>query len=461
MAYPISRRSLLAAAAIASPVLAAEALRRRPNILFIMADDLGLAHLGCYGQTKIPTPHIDSIAKQGMKFEVAYAGSPVCAPSRSVLMTGLHTGHTPVRANSGGVPLLPEDVTVARVLREAGYSTAMFGKWGLGDAGSTGEPTKQGFDEYFGYLHQVHAHRHYPEYLWHNGETVRLDERYAPDVIADRACGFLRRQRGAERPFFCYCPFTLPHVELAAPPAYVGRFKDRFLPEEPFADPRPGYARAEQPKAMLAAMVAHLDDSVGRLLATLKENGLDDDTLVMFTSDNGAQGGYGTHPEFFNATAGLRGVKTEFYEGGLRVPFLARWNGRIRAGSTTDQILAFWDVAPTLAELAGAPPMRCDGLSLRSTLLGGKNQLQHEHLYWEGPSRPNLTQAVRRDVWKMIRLPNGRTELFNLADDPAESRSVAETEPAIVRELTALAERSHGTPRPQVEPRYEVGRKYR
>ena len=473
MADRLSRRDFLSSAvsfalagALAGRALGAQA--RKPNIVFIMADDLGYGHLGCYGQKHIKTPHIDRMAKEGVRFTQCYAGSAVCAPSRSVLMTGLHAGHTPIRANGGGQALLPEDVTVAEVLKAAGYATGTFGKWGLGDWGTTGVPSKQGFDEYFGYLHQVHAHRYYVDYLWKNDERYPLAGnaggkrgQYSHDVIMEEALSFVRRNR--ERPFFLYLTLTIPHVELIVPEASMKEYLGKFE-ETPFDEPREGYADPTHPKATLAAMISHMDRGVGELMALLKELGIDEDTLVFFTSDNGAQGGYGSHPEFFEATGGLRGVKTQLYEGGIRVPMIARWPGKIAAGGVSELPWQHCDVMATLAEVAGAEaPKETDGISVVPALLGERDQRRHEYLYWElqnGPRAP-FQQAVRLGDWKGYRKRGGAAlELYDLKNDVGESKDVASRNPEVVAKIERIMKAARTEPRAQVEPALPPGKKF-
>jgi arylsulfatase A-like enzyme len=420
---------------------------RKPNIVFILADDLGYGELGCYGQKKIRTPHLDRLAAEGMRFTQCYAGSNVCAPSRSTLMTGLHTGHTPIRANGGGLSLAATDVTLPKVLQQAGYATGGFGKWGLGGENSVaqpGHPNRQGFDEFFGYLHQVHAHFYYPYFLWHNETKFFLPEnegkkraRYAHDVIHARVLDFIRRHK--DRPFFCYLPYTLPHVELVVPEDSLKPYRGQWK-EEPLPDPRPGYIGADEPYATFAGMVSRLDRHVGEIMKLLKELDLDEHTIVLFASDNGAQGGpWKRMTDFFEGNGALRGYKGQFYEGGIRVPLLARWPGHIKAGAVTDHVCAFWDMLPTVAEIAGAPcPANLDGLSFVPTLLGRGKQNQHEFLYWEYPTPRGPTQAVRMGDWKLVQAAQGKPfELYNLRTDPGESRDVADKQPEIVAKIKA------------------------
>jgi arylsulfatase A-like enzyme len=460
----------------------AEAPPRKPRIVLLLADDLGYGHLGCYGQKHIRTPRLDRMASEGMRFTQCYAGCTVCAPSRSVLMTGYHMGHTSVRLNSGGVPLRAEDKTIAEVLKPAGYTCGIFGKWGLGDAGTAGVPAKHGFDEHFGYLHQVHAHSHYPPYLWHNDKKVPLpgnsgnergltgDKRgtHSHTAVTEKALDFIRRNK--DRPFFCYVPFTLPHVELLAPEEDMKQYRGKFA-EKPYVDPRKHYTDQPQPRAAYAAMVSAVDRAAGEVLDLLKSLGIDEETLVLFSSDNGAQGGVGIDTDFFAATGGLRGFKTTMYEGGLRVPMIARWPGKIKAGAVSNQVWYFADMLPTLAELAGvSPPKGIDGLSVVPTLLGepGK-QAQHEYLYWELPqynakkkafASPPM-QALRMGNWKVVR-PKTATplELYDLVKDRGETTDVAGEHPEVMRRAEAILKSCRTEPRPQAEPLAPKGRAF-
>ncbi len=470
---PWLQRLLPAACCVALAVCSASAAETsKPNILFIMADDLGYGHLGCYGQKLIRTPHLDRFAGQGMRFTQCYAGSSVCAPSRSVLMTGLHGGHTPVRGNTGGIPLAPDDVTVAEVLQRAGYTTGLFGKWGLGEHGTAGVPYKQGFDEFFGYLHQIHAHFYYPEYLWLNATKCVLkgndgrSGRHAHDEITFRALDFIQRHR--DERFFLYVPFAVPHYELLVPEDSLAEYRGRF-PETPYRGRgRPAgypsdYGMQETPKAAIAAMITRMDRSVGRIIALLDRLDLSDNTIVFFTSDNGPSYGPGA-PAFFNASGGLRGVKASLFEGGIRVPMIVRWPGKVQAGKVSDHPWYFADVMPTLAELAGAePPKGIDGLSVVPTLLGeqvaGRKQPHHAFMYWEQDD----ARAVRMGNWKaVVRLGKDRRKLmlFDLSSDPAEKRDVAADHPDVVAKIEAYLKTARTEPRPQIEPKKPVGRQY-
>lgn len=439
----------------------------RPNIVVILADDLGYGDIGVNGQKRIKTPNIDRLAKEGMQFTQFYAGTSVCAPSRSSLMTGQHTGHTYIRGNKevkpeGQQPIADSVVTMAELLKKAGYNTAAFGKWGLGPVGSEGDPTRQGFDQFYGYNCQALAHRYYPDHLWNNGQKVVLNGNqdlkqardYAPDLIQKQALQFLNKQTG-KQPFFLFLPYTLPHAELLVPDdslfaQYKGKFDDK-----PFngADYGPdaktgGYTSQAYPRATFAAMVARLDLYVGQLMASLKAKGLDQNTLVIFTSDNGPHTEGGADPQFFNSGGGFRGVKRDLYEGGIREPFLARWPGVINPGSKSDYMGAFWDLFPTFAELAGAKSTTpIDGLSFVSSLTGRGTQQKHDYLYWEFHEGGGK-QAIRQGNWKAVRLqviqnPKGLVELYDLSKDPGETKNLAAQYPDKADELGRLMTSSH------------------
>lgn len=419
----------------------------RPNVIFILADDLGYGDLGCYGQQTIETPNLDRMATEGMIFTDHYAGSTVCAPSRCCLMTGLHTGHAWVRGNAR-IPLRPEDVTVAELMKQAGYTTGIIGKWGLGEPDSTGIPNRKGFDYWFGYLNQQHAHNYYPDYLWRNEEKVPLANKvnpvgaaggvatkrvqYSHDLFAAEALAFLDRNR--KQPFFLYLTFTTPHANNESKPDGM---------EVPSYNP---YADREWPNPQKghAAMITRMDRDIGRLFDRLKTLGLDEKTLVLFSSDNGPHKEGGADPAFFDSSGSLRGNKRDMYEGGIRVPLIARWPGRIAAGSGSDHVSAFWDFLPTCCELAGVPaPQGIDGLSFLPSLLGQPDRQQrHPYLYWEFHEQ-GKKQAVRMGDWKGVRLnvakdPNGPIELYNLRDDIGEERNVAAQHPEIVKQIAAI-----------------------
>ncbi len=439
-----ARRFLLFLAATVAVSTAAWAADERPNIIFVLADDLGYGDLGCYGQEKIHTPHLDQMAREGMRFTSFYAGSTVCAPSRCALMTGYHMGHALIRGNSKD-NLRPEDVTVAELLKGAGYTTGLTGKWGLGHEGSTGIPTRQGFDSFFGYLDQHHAHNYYPAFLVRNeqrfplknvvpgagpwGQGVASEKiEYSHELIMDEALRFIEQNQ--DRPFFLYLALTLPHANNEAGkqgmeiPDY-GAYQDRDWPE-----PQKGHA----------AMISRMDADVGRLFDLLRRTGIDDKTLVLFSSDNGPHAEGGNDPDFANSNGPLRGIKRSLHEGGIRVPLIARWPGRVAAGSTSEFVGAFWDVLPTLADLANVEnkaPRDIDGLSFLPTLLGQNEQEQHDALYWafyEGGGG----QAIRQGQWKAIQQPiHTPVRLYNLATDLGEEHDLADLRPRLVAQLTA------------------------
>ena len=425
-----------------------------PNIVFIMADDLGHGHLGCYGQRKIRTPHIDRLATEGVIFSNFYSGSHVCAPSRSVLMTGLHTGHTPIRANGSGKSYRDDDVTVAELLKQAGYATGAFGKWGGGVEGTEGHPNRQGFDEFFGQLHQVHAHFYYPYWLWHDDRRHLLPgneggkrRSYAHDIIHARALDFIRRHE--DRPFFAYLPYIIPHVELVVPEDSEKPYRGKF-PKVEIRDPRPGYIGSDDALVTVAGMISRLDRHVGEISALIEELGLDRRTLVVFTSDNGAQGGpWKPMSDFFEAGAGLAGYKGSFREGGIRVPLVARWPGRIPAGRRSDHVGAFQDILATLCDIAGgAPPGRTDGISLLAALTGVGVQRRHDHLYWEHGRGKRLAQALRLGRWKLLRpRPDAPWQVHDLQTDPGETRDLAREKPEIIARARSILQTVRTPPR--------------
>jgi len=420
-----------------------------------MADDLGYAELGCYGQKKIKTPNIDKLAAEGMMFTQHYSGNPVCAPSRCTLMTGLHTGHAQIRANKevggkagwvlgstigGQWPLEAGTVTVAGILKDAGYTTGAFGKWGLGIVGTTGDPNKQGFDHFFGYICQRQAHTFYPNHLWRDGEVEWIEANkdgkeqvYSHDLISQEALKFIRTNK--DRPFFLYVPFTIPHMALQVPEDSLAEYRGKW-PDPPYKGDK-GYFAHPNPRACYAAMVTRMDKDVGRIMSLLKELALDDNTLVIFTSDNGPTFNGGSDSAFFESAKPLRGLKGSVYEGGIRVPYIARWPGRIKAAGTSNHISAFWDFLPTCCELTGKdPPQDIDGISMLPTLFGQhQEQRKHEYLYWELRGQ----QAIRMGKWKALRLKPGRKiELYDLDSDIAESNDLADGHPEIVAEMAKI-----------------------
>lgn len=423
----------------------------RPNIVFIMADDLGYGDLGSYGQTEISTPNLDRMAAEGMRFTSVYTGSPVCAPSRSVLMTGQHTGHTTVRGNfghrggvkglgggEGRVPLRAEDVTVAEVLKAAGYATGMVGKWGLGEPDTTGEPNRQGWDEWFGYLNQRRAHSYYPDYLWHNTEHFDLPgnqggkrEQYSHDLLTERALGFVRDRFGKGGPFFLYVPYTVPHASYEIPD--TGRYTTRdWEPDE----------------KVYAAMITRMDSDVGRLLDQLRAKEIPRQTVVFFCSDNGAARRWEGR---FDSSGALRGRKRDVYEGGLRTPMIVWWPGQIEAGSVSAAPWYFADVLPTLAELGRASahvPEGIDGMSVVPTLLGQEQDTSDRVMYWEFHGG-GFAQAVRWRTWKAVQpSAEGSIELYDLGTDPGETRDVSGEHPEVVARLAGHL-RSERLPSPE------------
>lgn len=434
----LTRRSVLGA--LAAPLV--QAAPARPNIVFILADDLGIGDPGCYGQKRIQTPNLDRMAASGMRFTQAYAGSTVCAPSRCSLLTGLHNGHGRVRDNiPHGVFLQPDDFTVAELLKQAGYRTCALGKWSLGSPGSWGHPNMQGFDEFFGYLDQDHAHNYYPEFLWENEREViqsgnRANKRraYSPPLLAQRALRFL--DENARRPFFLYFAPTLPH--------WSDYPRQSVLSQDIPSDAPYSEESWPQVEKNYAAMVTMLDAQVGQVLDRVRELGIEQQTLVVFASDNGPSA-EGLHkPSFFGSSGPFRGVKREMYEGAIRIPMLAQWKGSIRPATVSEEVCAFWDFLPTAAELAGLPiPKGIDGISLAPTLLG-QSRRQHEYLYWDyGHGRERFCQAVRWQNWKAVR--NGsaaHVELYDLQLDPGEKHDVSGQNAGIVADLVQRMDRA-------------------
>ncbi len=451
---------------------------RPPNILLILADDLGYGELGSYGQSHIRTPNLDRLAAEGLRFTQAYSGSPVCAPSRCTLLTGLHTGHAFIRDNDemhergdvwndpeleGQRPLPEGTVTVGHLLQHRGYATAAIGKWGLGWVGSSGDPNRQGFDHFYGSICQREAHNHYPTHLWDDGDKDLLGNRpfkahqrlpaevdptdaasyapytdavYATDRMIDDALAFVAAH--ADRPFFLYYPTPIPHLGLQVPADSLAEY-DGVFEEEPYVGDA-GYLPHRTPRAAYAAMITRMDRNVGRLLERLDQLGLTDDTLVLFTSDNGPSWVGGVDKDFFGSQGGLRGRKAQLYEGGLRVPLIARWPGQVAPGTVTDHVTASWDLLPTLTEVAGAAaPEGLDGLSLVPTLTGRPgDQREHELLYWEFQRRQ---QALRQADWKAFRpRPRGPLQLYDLATDPGETTDVAAGHPELVARFATLME---------------------
>jgi len=429
----------------ASPESLRTSTTRPPNIIFILAHDLGYGDLGCYGQTRIKTPNIDKLAAEGMRFTDFYAGSTVCAPSRCALMTGLHTGHAYVRGNAN-LPLRAQDRTVAEVLKDAGYYTALIGKWGLGDQRSSGAPQNKGFDQFVGYLDQVHAHDYYTDHLARfdpkypdQTETLILENqagkkgKYIPDLLSAAALNFLKINKPDQfnhyRPFFLYFADIIPHANNEEATRSGNGMQ---VPSDgPYSDEP--WPQVEKNKA---AMITRLDADVGKVMEKLKELKLDENTIVFFSSDNGPHKEGGVDPNFFESAGPFRGIKRDLYEGGIRVPFIVRWPAAIKAGQTNDRLGAFWDLLPTVAQLAGAKyPTNLDGISLLPAFLGQPQTNRHEFLYFEFHER-GFQQAVRMGDWKAVRPQSGqRLELYNLKSDPGEKQNIADKNPAIIAQI--------------------------
>ncbi|MBN1998063.1 arylsulfatase [candidate division KSB1 bacterium] len=426
-------------------------VQKKPNFIYILADDLGYGDLGCYGQKEIKTPVLDLMAEQGIKFTDHYAGSTVCAPSRCCLMTGMDSGHAQIRGN-GTVPLRESDRTIAEILKSNGYKTGLVGKWGLGEKNSSGEPTKKGFDYFFGYLNQIHAHNYYPDFLWENEDKIPLNNKvkiidsgyakgiggaaeeknvYAHDLLTYKALEFIENNCSA--PFFLYLAYTIPHANNEAQgvlgvhgmevPEY-GIYKNKNWPEA-----QKGHA----------AMITRMDHDIGRLIKKLQELQIDRNTLVIFSSDNGPHREGGNDPDFNDSNSIFRGIKRDLYDGGIRVPMIARWPGKIKSGLTSDLPCAFWDILPTLAEFASAQiPPNINGISLVPTLTRGR-QKKHDYLYWEFHEGKASHQAIRLYEWKGIRKsPDGKLELYNIESDPGETNNIAKQHPDIVKKLELI-----------------------
>lgn len=460
---PLHKTTILALVWLAGAihVYAQSITGSRPNIILIVADDLGYGELGCYGQQKIATPFIDRMAANGIRFTGFYAGTAVCAPSRASLMTGLHTGHTAVRGNKGvqpegQYPLPAGDTTMASILAAAGYRTAAFGKWGLGYPGSSGEPLKQGFASFFGYNCQSLAHNYYPDHLWKNDQRIALPENlaadavYSADLIHQQAIKFLREQH--DQPFFLFLPYTLPHASLYGPhdsiyQHYVAKFNEQPQPL-PASARKTDYKQDEHPHAAFAAMVTRLDHYVGEILRTVHELGLDEQTLILFTSDNGPHREGGADPAFFNSSGSLRGIKRDLYEGGIRVPFIAIWKGKIRAGFQSAYPGTFWDLLPSFEQLAGIQASgNIDGISILQAITTGTQAQQHKYLYWEFHESGGR-QAVRWGKWKAIKqnvstISNPPMELYNLDTDPVEQHNIAAQFPGIVKQMEKMMQEAH------------------
>ena len=459
--------------------------KKRPNFIIILADDLGYGETGCYGQKIIRTPHIDKMAEQGIRFTDFYSGSPVCAPSRCCLLTGLNTGHAQIRDNleigewndyMGQKPLEPHTITLESMMKQAGYKTACIGKWGLGGPGSTGIPNKQGFDFFFGYLCQRQAHNHYPSYLWYNEKRYITGNpefsphqklggdpsdssnyqkyrgiSYAEELFIEAAVDYIRKNKDSS--FFLVMTYTLPHLALQVPGNYLSAYPE-LMNDKPYTG-QMGYLPCLHPHATYAAMISALDNATGRILEVLASNHLDSNTCVIFTSDNGAPFSLGgADPVFFSSNGNLRGGKGSLYEGGIRVPFIVSWPGQIRAGQVCRDPYALWDIMPSIAQLAHfEPPDSIDGISFAPVLRGAKNNQGHEFLYWEYASSGG-SQAIRAGKWKalrkeLIKEPLRRFELYDLSADPGEKINVANQHPDIILKMVKYSQKRSPSTTPE------------
>lgn len=456
----------------------AQRTSRKPNIIYIYADDLGYGELGCYGQKKIKTPNLDKLAAGGIRFTKHYTSTPVCAPARCMLLTGRHGGHSFIRGNyemggfpddkEGGQMPLPEGaVTIAKVLKNAGYATGAFGKWGLGMANTTGDPNKQGFDHFYGYLDQKQAHNYYPTHLWENGKWDTLNnpvidvhrklaadapdsafdyfkgKEYAIDKIADNAQKFIADHQ--KESFFLYLPMTIPHVSLQVPDEAVKEYIGKF-DEKPYHGEK-NYASTKYPLSTYAAMITYLDKEVGKIMAQIKELGLDENTIIMFSSDNGATFNGGTDANFFNSVAGLRGLKMDIYEGGIREPFIARWPGKIAPGKTSDFVSAQFDMFATFADIAGIQVPPSDGISLLPVLTGKGKPESREYLYFEYGEKSGQI-AIRFEKYKAVKSDmkknkNAFWELYDMESDENETQDIASKHPDIIAKLDAIVNKEH------------------
>lgn len=434
----------------------------RPNIIFIFADDLGYGDIGCYGQQKIETPNIDKLAQKGMKFTQFYSGSTVCAPARSSFLTGLHTGHTAIRGNKpyppeGQTPLPDSIITFVNILQQNGYATAAFGKWGLGFINNSGDPNKKGFDKFYGYNCQSLAHDYFPPYIWDNHEKVDLsinntnDSIYSASLIHYKAIEYIKQQ-SSSKPFFLYLPYTLPHGDVIGPHDelynyYVRKFNEQSSTGKELKTREHNISPEAQVHAQFAAMVARLDKYVGEVVRAVEEQQIADNTLIIFTSDNGPHRENGGDPDFFNSNGIYKGIKRDLYEGGIRVPFIAYLPGKIRS-SVVDEPAALWDMYPTFLQMAGVPvKKKIDGISLGPTLFRMGKQKPHDFFYWEFHESGGR-QAVRWGKWKAIKLavtkvPDPAIELYDLDKDPQEMNNVAAQYPEIVRKMEELFSREH------------------
>lgn len=451
-------KSTIFAAGLSLAALPPLNAQQKPNVVFIVADDLGYGDLSCYGQEKFQTPNIDRLALNGTRFTRSYSGTTVSAPSRASLMTGLHTGHTPIRGNKevkpeGQFPLPANTFSLFHLFKNAGYTTGAFGKWGLGQPGSVGDPNNQGVDEFYGYNCQLLAHNYYPSHLWHNQTKVELPENdngqfgaYSQDLIQAKTLEFIDKHN--QNPFFLFVPMVLPHAELVVPEdSIIQALRGKFV-EHPYkgTDSGPvfrkgGYMSQEHPRATHAAMVTRIDTYVGQIIDKLKETGAYENTLIIFTSDNGPHREGGADPDFFNSNGIYRGYKRDLYEGGIRVPTIISWQGKVPAGREADFAFAFWDYMPTFAELIHSDSsINSDGISILPTLLGKEGQAERDYFYFEFQEMDGR-QAVIKDNWKLLHLDirkGGVYELYNLASDPSENHNLIDLYPQKAAELRKI-----------------------
>jgi arylsulfatase A-like enzyme len=452
--------------------------KKLPNIIYIYADDLGYGELSCYGQQKIKTPNLDKMAAEGMKFTQHYSSAPVCAPARCMLMTGKHAGHSYIRGNHelggfpdsaerGQLPLRAYEFTVAELVKQKGYTTALIGKWGLGMNGTEGSPNKQGFDYYYSVLDQKQAHSFYPTHLWENEKWDSLHQPfidvhkkldstkatdtdfdyykgnvYAPAKFTEKAMEFLDKNKS--KPFFLYLPYTLPHLSLQAPDEYVKKYIGLFN-ERPYYG-QLGYASTKYPLSTYAAMITFLDDQVGIILKKIKDLGLDENTIIMFSSDNGTTFTGGVNAKYFNSVNGLRGLKMDLYEGGIREPFIVRWPGKIKPGTTSDLVSVQYDFFATIADLTNQKGKSTDGISFLPELLG-KKQKQHEYIYFEYPEKGGQL-AIRMGDWKAVKTnlkknPQSSWELFDLKTDRNETTDVSSLHPDLLKKFDEIVKKEH------------------
>lgn len=454
--------------------------QKSPNIIYIYADDLGYGELGSYGQQKIKTPYLDRMAAEGMRFTQHYTGTPVCAPARCMLLTGKHGGHSYIRGNyelggfadsaeRGQLPLADKEFTVAELLKQKSYTTGIIGKWGLGMAESEGSPLKQGFDYFYGYLDQKQAHNFYPTHLWKNDNWDTLSQSYinvhkpldpatatekdfeyfkgvdyAPEKMTSKALLFIEQNK--TNPFFLYLPYTIPHASLQAPDEWVKKYIGKF-DEKPYYGQN-GYASTLYPLSTYAAMISYLDAQVGIVMRKIKDLGLDNNTIIMFSSDNGTTFNGGVDAKFFNSVAGMRGLKTDLYEGGIRMPFIARWPGKIKAGATSHLISAQFDLLATIADLTKQKIGNTDGISFLPELLGEpQQQKKHDYLYFEFPEKGGQV-AIRMGDWKGIKTnmkknKNAKWQLYNLKNDISESNNIASKYPAVIAKFDDIVKQEH------------------